>query len=727
MSRLIIASNRLPVQIQGSEGSIKLSPSPGGVASGLSSLSGFYEYVCIGWPGIPSEDLTTKDRSKVVRKLKKEDCHPIFISQEQFKNYYEGFSNETIWPLFHYFPIHALYKRRFWQSYKEVNELFCEEIVKVAKPGDYVWIHDYHLMLLPQLVREKLPDVEIGYFLHIPFPSFEIFRLLPWRTELLNGLLGADLIGFHTYDYVRHFLSSVCRIVGLEHNLGQLNMDNRLIKVDAFPMGIDYEKYANSSKRQAVRQEIQRIRKRVGDRKIIISIDRLDYTKGILERLEAFDWFLTQYPEYRGKITLIIVAVPSRTHVEEYMTLRNDLEQLIGRVNGEYGTIGKMPVWYLYRSLDFDKLTALYNVADVALLTPLRDGMNLISKEFVSTRTNGSGVLILGEMAGSSSELGEALVVNSNNKAAIVNAIKQALEMPLEEQIERNRSMQRRLSRYNVSRWASDFLEALSDAKSIQKNLSVRKLTKKEEQILKRRYKKSRKRLFLLDYDGTLVGFQPRPEKAEPDNEILSILRKLSDNPKNEVVIVSGRDKGTLSKWLGELNASLIAEHGAWIKEKGKDWECIEPLRKEWKETIKPILELYADRTPGASVEEKDFSLVWHCRRSDPGLADIRTQELRNHLLNLTANLELGVFEGSKILEIRRLGVSKARAVKIWLEKQQWDFILTAGDDYTDEEMFEVMPEGAHSIKIGLEISKARFNLDSNKAIRQLLKELAGE
>jgi len=727
MSRLIVVSNRLPVRIQEPEGNIELSPSPGGVASGLSSVSKSYKYVCIGWPGIASDDLTTKDRSEVTRKLKNEDCHPIFLNREQLTNYYEGFSNETIWPLFHYFPIHTLYKRQFWQSYKEVNELFCEEIVKIAKPGDYVWIHDYHLMLLPRLVRERLPGVEIGYFLHIPFPSFELFRLLPWRAELLNGLLGSDLIGFHTYDYVRHFLSSVCRIVGLEHNLGQLNIDNRMLKVDAFPMGIDYEKYANSSKRQTVRQEIERIRKRVGNRKIIISIDRLDYTKGILERLEAFDWFLTQYPEYRGKITLIIVAIPSRTHVEEYMTLRNDLEQLIGRVNGEYGTIGKMPVWYLHRSLDFDKLTALYNAADVALLTPLRDGMNLISKEFVSTRTDGSGVLILGEMAGSSSELGEALVVNSNNKAAIVNAIKEALEMPLEEQIERNRSMQKRLSRYNVSRWASDFLEALADVKNIQKSLSVRRLTKKAEGILKRKYKKSRKRLFLLDYDGTLVGFQSRPEKAGPDEEILSVLRKLSDEPENEVVIISGRDKGTLSKWLGELNASLIAEHGAWIKERGKDWECIEPLRKEWKETIKPILELYADRTPGASVEEKDFSLVWHCRRSDPGLADIRTQELRAHLLNLTANLDVGVFEGSKILEIRRLGVSKARAAKIWLEKQQWNFILTAGDDYTDEEMFDVMPEDAYSIKIGLQISKAKFNLDTNKSIRQLLKELAGE
>ena len=611
--------------------------------------------------------------------------------------------------------------------YKQVNEIFCDEVIKLAKPSDRIWVHDYQLMLLPQMIRERVPEAKIGFFLHIPFPSFELFRLLLWREEILNGLLGADLIGFHTYDYVRHFLSSVSRIAGLEHGLGRLNVGNRVVKVDAFPMGINYEKYSRAAKTADTQKEIGKIRRKVGDRKIIISVDRLDYAKGIIKRLEAFDLFLSENPGYKEKVTLIVVAVPSRTEVEDYKTLRSELEHLVGRVNGEHGSIGWMPVWYLYRFLTFERLTALYNVADVALVTPLRDGMNLIAKEFVAAKTDGKGVLVLSETAGAASELGEALIVNANNKAATVRAIKEALQMPVGEQIERNRAMQGRLSNYDISRWGSDFLTALDEVAKTQQELSVRKLTKSAGQQVINDYYKSRRRLFLLDYDGTLVSYKGKPAQAGPDDEIMSLLEGLSRNPKNQVVIISGRDKTTIDKWLGGLEATLIAEHGAWTKQKGKEWKCTEPLREDWKEAIRPILELYADRTPGALVEEKDFSLVWHCRRAGPELASIRGQELKDHLLNLTANMEVGVFEGSKILEVRHFGINKGRAIEPLLENQSWDFVMAAGDDYTDEEMFAVLGEQAYSIKVGSSASKARFNVDSVREIRLLLKELAGE
>ncbi|MFQ6036583.1 MAG: bifunctional alpha,alpha-trehalose-phosphate synthase (UDP-forming)/trehalose-phosphatase, partial [Sedimentisphaerales bacterium] len=599
-------------------------------------------------------------------------------------------------------------------------------VIKIARSGDYVWFHDYQLMLLPKLLREKLSGLEIGFFLHIPWPSFELFRLLPWREEILEGLLGADLIGFHTYDYVRHFLSSVCRIVGLDHTLGKVAVGNRMVKVDAFPMGINYEQYSHATKDPGVRKEVNKIRQNVGDRKIIISIDRLDYTKGIIQRLEAFDLFLSENPEYKDKVTLIMVAVPSRTDVQDYKILRSDLEHLVGRVNGEHGTIGYMPVWYLYRFMPFTKLIALYSIADVALVTPLRDGMNLIAKEFIATKTDGRGVLIISEMTGAASELGEALIVNANNKRAIVAAIKEALQMPTDEQIERNRRMQERLQRYDVIRWSNDFLNALSDVKKTQQELSVRKLSEAACQKLISDYTKSNKRLFLLDYDGTLVGFRGRPEKAGPDPEIMRLLESLSNNPKNNVVIISGRPKAVLMKWLGNLNMALVAEHGAWIKEKSKDWQCIESLSSDWKDAIRPILELYSDRTPGSLVEEKDFSLVWHYRRADPELASVRVQELRDALLNLTANLNVGVFEGSKILEIKNIGINKGRAAEFWLANYDWDFIMAAGDDYTDEEMFTVLPQTAYSIKVGVPpvAGKARFNVDTIYEIRLLLEEL---
>jgi len=712
------------MSVQKRSGDMRFVGSPGGLAIGLSSFAKTRNFLWIGWPGITSERLSVKEKADITKKLTQERCHPVFLSKKQVENFYHGFCNKTIWPLFHYFYLYAVYEDPYWQAYKEVNETFSETILKLAKPDELIWIHDYQLMLVPQLIRKKLPQAQIGFFLHIPFPSFELFRLLPWRKEILKGLLGADLIGFHTYDYVRHFLSSTARIVGTEHSMGVLTIDDRIVKVDAFPMGIDYDRYSTAGEDAKVKKRLATIRKKVGGRKIIISIDRLDYTKGIIQRLEAFDLFLSQNPEYKEKVTLILVAVPSRTGVKDYVELRRQLEGLVGRINGEHGALGWVPVWYLYRFLPFDRLVALYNVADVALLTPLRDGMNLIAKEFVATKADGKGVLILSEMAGAASELGEAVIVNAHDKQEIIDAIKEALQMPVQEQVERNRLMQERLSRYTVTRWANDFIEALHDVEKTRQELSVRRLAKPIRERLINEYEKSSRRLFLLDYDGTLVAFAGRPEKAGPDKKLWALLQALTIEPKNEMVIISGRDKETLSYWLGNTNASLIAEHGAWIKEKGSDWHVTEPLLNDWKDTIRPILQLYADRTPGSFVEEKDFALVWHYRRADSELASLRTQELRDAVLNLTENLDIGVFEGSKILEVKNIGISKGHAAERWLAKAEWDFILAAGDDYTDEDMFSILPGNAYSIKIGYGISKARFSLDTVDELRLLLEQL---
>ncbi|MBN2130278.1 MAG: bifunctional alpha,alpha-trehalose-phosphate synthase (UDP-forming)/trehalose-phosphatase [Sedimentisphaerales bacterium] len=726
MGRLIVAANRLPISVAKREGRFQYRQSPGGLAVGLASMPDSLERLWMGWPGISGERLKPEEKDVVRNKLAQENCTPVFLSQRQIDQYYLGFCNKTIWPLFHYFQTRTVFEQRFWKSYKQVNHLFCEEVLKMARPGDSVWVHDFQLMLLPKLLREEIPDLTIGYFLHIPWPSFELFRLLPWREEILNGLLGADLIGFHTYDYVRHFLSSVSRIAGLEHTLGEVNVDNRVAKVDAFPMGIDYEKYAGAINDPEVKKEIDKIYQTVGKRRLVISIDRLDYTKGIVERLEAFDWFLSTNPEYKGQVTLVIVAVPSRTGIEDYKLLRERLEQLVGRVNGEHGALGYTPVWYLYRFMPFQKLTALYNVADAALITPLRDGMNLIAKEFIATKANGHGVLILGEMTGAASELGEALIVNANDKMAIVRAIKEALEMPLPEQSERNRLMQERLRRYDITRWCKDFLHSLDEVKAKQQGMGVRKLSPAARETLTKQYAGSKRRLLLLDYDGTLVGFQGRPRKAGPDPELIDILNALARDERTDVAIVSGRDKNTLGAWLGELDVCLVAEHGGWIRKAGKPWRSFQPVNEDWKHTIRPILQLYSDRTPGSLVEEKDFSLVWHYRRADPALADVRTHELRDALVNMTENMDVGVFEGSKILEIRKHGINKGRAAEHLLGLRRRDFLLAAGDDYTDEEMFAVMPEEAYSIKVGFSISRARFNVDGVQDIRSLLKTLTG-
>jgi len=652
------------------------------------------------------------------------NIYPVSLSKRDIDQYYHGFCNKTIWPLFHYFSQYTTHDKNLWEAYKRVNEHFSEAIINVAKEGDIIWIHDYHLMLLPGILREKIPNSTIGFFLHIPFPAFEIFRLLPWRKEILEGILGADLIGFHIYDYVQHFLDSVRRLLGYEHTLGQIIYGKRAIKVDAFPMGIDYERFENAVHAADVQKKIKEVRKKVGDRKIIISIDRLDYTKGILQRLEAFDYFLEKHPGYKEKITLILIASPSRTAVQQYKLLKKEVDEFIGYINGKYGTIGWVPIWYLYRTFAFHDLVALYNTADIALVTALRDGMNLIAKEYIATRIDGCGVLILSEMAGAAAELGEAIIVNANDKEEVVRAIKESLDMPKDEQIERNRAMQKRLASYNIERWAEDFIDILSNVKKLQEELSAKKLSYKSKKKLISDYMNSSSRLILLDYDGTLIPFADKPEKAMPENKLLSLLESLANITNNEVAIVSGRDKGILQRWFKDLDVGLVAEHGTWIKDMGEDWEIIEPLQNDWKEEIRPILKSYVDRTSGSFVEEKDYSLVWHYRRVDPELASVRAWELKDSLLHLTTNLNLEVLEGNKVIEIKNVGINKGRAVLRWLSKKKWEFILAIGDDYTDEDVFAALPESAYSIKVGLGPSQAMFNLDSVSDVRLLLKEL---
>lgn len=722
MQRLLIVSNRLPISVTKKKGFLDFVPSTGGLATGLSSLYQTYESVWIGWPGIIPRN--ADEKQVITSKLKNDNMFPVFLSRYQIEKYYEGFSNKTIWPLFHYFTQYAIYDNHLWEAYCHVNKLFCDEVLKIARSDDIIWIHDYQLMVLPGLIREKLPETTIGFFLHIPFPSFEMFRTLPWRNEILSGLLGADLVGFHTYDYVRHFLSSLTRLLGLASTLGKILYEDKTIKIDSFPMGIDYQKFANGAKETSVINEIKKVQKQVGDQKVILSIDRLDYSKAIPQRLKAYNLFLKENPHYRKKVILILVAVPSRSKVEHYRKLKEKVDELVGRINGEYGTIGWTPIWYLYRSLQFPTLSALYSLADIAMVTPFRDGMNLIAKEYIASKTNGTGVLILSEMAGVSDELGDAIPINPNDIDNIKQALEQAIMMPEAEQTRRNREMQKKLERYNVNRWAEDFIESLLQTKHDQKKMMVKRMTHLISKKLVEHYHQANRRLIFLDYDGTLVGFKKLPEEAMPDVELLNKLTALTNLPQNEMVIISGRDKTTLDSWFGKLNINLVAEHGAWLRFKGKPWKTIEILDQDWKKDIYPILELYVYRTPGALIEQKEFSLAWHYRKTDPGLGELRARQLLDTLLYLTANLDLQVLEGSKVIEVKNLGINKGKAAQQWIASDKWNFILAIGDDWTDEDLFKVIPATGYSIKVGFASTAAKFNIKSVTDVRHLLNQL---
>ncbi|MGI9542040.1 MAG: bifunctional alpha,alpha-trehalose-phosphate synthase (UDP-forming)/trehalose-phosphatase [Cyclobacteriaceae bacterium] len=722
MAKTIIVSNRLPVRVKKEEGKLKFASSEGGLATGLGSVYKSGGNIWLGWPGLLINQGI--ERINVTKQLEKENMVPIFLTQSEIKKYYEGFSNETIWPNFHYFNQYSIYKESLWQAYVEVNNKFCEELVKIAKPEDTIWIHDYQLLLLPQLVRQRFPEISIGFFQHIPFPSYEIFRLLPWRRELLNGMLGADLVGFHTYDDMRHFLSSVSRLAGIPYAQGQVVVENRKVTVDAFPMGIDYEKYEKAAAApETIEREI-RYRTSLGDPQLILSIDRLDYSKGIPQRLEAFEMFLERYPEFREKVSLLMVVVPSRDRVPKYQELKEAVDLLVGRINGKFGRIKWTPIHYFYRSLPLPALSAFYRMAHVALVTPKRDGMNLICKEFIASKINKKGVLILSEMCGASKELSDAILINPNDINAIVEALRRALTMPEEEQIRHIEVMQNSLRRYNIHHWVDLFMQRLDEVKQEQASMATKLLDRKITGKAVESFNKAQQKLLFLDYDGTLTPFNDEPQAAFPDKELLGLLNALTKIKDCRVVIISGRDRKTLQKWLGDLNLDFIGEHGVWVKEQGGGWDTSAELSEEWKSRIKPVLELYVNRTPGSFIEEKNYSLVWHYRKVETGLGELRTRELSSHLKYLSSNMNLHVLEGDMVVEIKSSEVNKGRSASRWLEKYPADHVIAIGDDWTDEDTFKAMPPTALTIKVGSSNSAAQYNVLSHRDVRSFLKEL---
>ncbi len=733
MPKNIIVSNRLPVQITIDKDAINLKGSVGGLATGMKSVHAEGNSIWIGWSGLKEEDVTPENSINIFNALKKEKCVPVALTDDDVENFYLGFSNKTLWPLFHYFTEYTTFDNNQWISYKEVNEKFAEIVLENCEDGDTIWVHDYQLLLVPQLIKEKKPATKIGLFLHIPYPSFEIFRTFPWREQLLHGMLGSDLIGFHTYDYERHFISSVKRILGLEVNFNEILYEDRIVKVDSFPMGIDYEKFntaaklnedSNPEERSDLQKRLDEHKQSTSGAKLILSIDRLDYTKGIPNRIRAFEYFLNRYPEYKEKVRLIMLAVPSRSNVPQYKKLKRETDELVGRINGEFSTVNWTPIWYFYRSIPFDNLIDLYTSAEVALITPLRDGMNLVAKEYVATRVNLDGVLILSEMAGAAKEMHEALIINPNNFEEFSDTIKEALEMPKEEQASRMKSLQKRLKRYTVEKWSDEFMKSLVATQKSNKTTSVVPL---KETLLNKeveKFKSAKNRLIFLDYDGTLVGFKDDPQKASPDEELFALLDAINEIPNTTLVLVSGRDKETFNRWFKGKTYSLITDHGIWMKQKNVDWEAAAILKNTWMENIHPILESFVDNTPGTFIEEKKYSLAWHYRKADAELAQKRTIELNTVLTSLISNHELSVLLGNKVVEIKSSSIDKGKACTKFMLNKEFDYVVAIGDDYTDEYMFEELPDTATTIKVGFMKTSAKYFVKSPKEVRSFLSKL---
>ncbi|MFW6328890.1 MAG: bifunctional alpha,alpha-trehalose-phosphate synthase (UDP-forming)/trehalose-phosphatase [Alkalispirochaetaceae bacterium] len=726
MAKTIFVSNRLSTTARLSpEGEISFKRSVGGLATGLSTIHEQEESLWIGWSGLTTEEVSEEQREYIFSTLLEEyKCVAVDVNQGELDLFYAGFCNRTIWPLFHYFTTFTDYDENTWRAYEVVNEKFFDQVASYAEDGDLIWVHDYQLMLLPRLIKERFPNSPVGFFLHIPFPSYEVFRNLPWRNEILNGLLGSDLIGFHTYDYARHFLSSIRRLIGYEHRLATVTLEDRVASVDVFPMGIDFDKYNDSSLQPEVQEHYRQISDQLTGQKMILSVDRLDYSKGILSRLHGFRRFLEENPEYLEQVTMVLIVSPSRENVEEYQALKREIDELIGEVNGGYQQMGWTPIWYFYRTLPFDELTALYQRADLLLVTALRDGMNLIAKEYVAAKRDETGIVVLSETAGAAREMSEALIINPFDQEGIAGAIREGLQMPEKEQKERHRRIRERLSRYNVEYWAKDFVTKLRKVHQLQKQHFARYLTSARQKELIQQYAKAKKRLLFLDYDGTIRRFTKRPSQAEPDAPLLDLLRRLSAEEGNEVVVISGRDRDVLDAWLGFLDVSVAAGHGIWIRERRGEWSLLEEVNDEWKSKIEPLIQFFVDRTPGSDLEEKDYSLAWHYRNAEPELAAVRLSELKDALLSFTSNLDLSLLEGNNVLEVKPSAFDKGRAVLRWLAEADWDFVLAAGDDHTDEYMFEALSGRGNTIKVGVGMSAAEYYVEKVEDVRSLLEAM---
>lgn len=716
---LYIISNRLPVKVGRADNDFVYERSEGGLATGLGSLTNFGEKHWIGWPGIFVDE--DQEKKQIQEKLAGENFSPVFLSEVQISDYYEGYSNAVIWPLCHYFYTYIQYESRFWESYQEVNHLFCDVAAKLLKPGDMVWVQDYQLMLLPNLLRERIDGISIGYFHHIPFPSYELFRVLPERAEILKGLLGADLIGFHTHDYMRHFISAAYRVLGLDCNLDEINIGGRMVHVDAFPMGINYELHHNAILNEDVQEKAGALRESFGNHRLALSVDRLDYSKGILHRLKGFCQFLEKYPEHRGKVSLVMVVVPSRDQVDRYADLKTKIDEMIGQLNGAYSTLDWSPVYYFYRSFPFDELMALYHIADFAFVTPLRDGMNLVAKEYVAVKRDNPGVLVLSEMAGAATELKDALIINPNDVAEIEQAFADAITMPDEEKKQRMKKMQGQVAKYTVNKWAHDFVAELSAIEQKNRSIEQKKIGTEQVAFLKQHYRSASKRLIILDYDGTLVPLTKNPEMATPGQALIGTLVKLAADPKNALVVSSGRNMEFLDRWLGEYGFDMAAEHGAFIKKHGK-WYSNVAARFPEDEEILDIMQQIVEKTPGSKIERKRTALVWHYRNSDKWLADLRETQLINALMMPCSRLNLQIMRGNKVVEVKTQDMNKGIEATRLLARDNYDFVLAMGDDITDEDMFHALPSDAMTIKVGAVSDYARFSLAQHDTVNFLQK-----
>ncbi|TPX70354.1 alpha,alpha-trehalose-phosphate synthase (UDP-forming) [Spizellomyces sp. 'palustris'] len=788
MSRLIVVSNRLPVTITKKDEGWNFAMSSGGLVSALSGLKKEMKFTWIGWPGLD----VTRDQQDSMKKqlIEQHSCVPVFVSDELADMHYNGFSNSILWPLFHYHPGEINFNEDHWDAYQGVNRAFADAVADMVEDGDIIWVQDYHLMLLPTMLREQLiekkrKNVKIGFFLHTPFPSSEIYRILPVRKQILLGVLNCDLIGFHTYDYARHFLSSCTRILGLHTMPNGVEFEGRVVHVGTFPIGIDTEKFAQGLQSEHIQSRIKRLQEKFKGVKLIVGVDRLDYIKGVPQKLHALELFLSKHPEWIEKVVLVQVAVPSRQDVEEYQHLQRVVNELVGRINGRFGTVEYAPIHFMHKSVPFDELVSLYAVADACLVSSTRDGMNLVSYEYIVSQQDRHGVLILSEFAGAAQSLNGSIIVNPWNTEELAQAIHDAVTMPDDVRKANHQKLYRYVTKYTAAYWGLTFVKELQ---RVSEQYDPQKLPRLPFDVVLSRFSKSqKKKIIFLDYDGTLTTTHKLPEFAKPSSAVLDALKRLSSRPDVFVYILSGRSRMHLDLWFSETGVGLSAEHGCFYRHPQKLGEAfgdpeadvdegfneipaeesdtaagtsdssakptskgaeifrrranngwlalVDQVDSSWRDTIRPLFQHYTERTPGSFIEEKEINLTWHYRNADPEFGSWQSAELQVNLEKILSHMAVSIILGNKTLELRPSMVDKATAARAILKDlgapKDTDYCLCVGDGKTDEVVFQFLQhefEGDESLitaTVGKKQTEAAYYVETVKEVEKLISNMA--
>ena len=727
VSNLIVVSNRLPVSIGRARGTLRVRRSAGGLATALSGVSGGDDALWVGWSGAAVDD--DAERSEVERLLEPEGLVPVHLDAREVELYYHGFSNAALWPVFHYFTSMMDFDDEAWRCYVAVNRKFAQRVAERAPEGATVWLHDFHLMLVPAALRSMRPDLRIGFFLHIPFPSSEVYRVLPCRAELLRGVLGADYISFHTHDYASHFRSACLRVLGADSTPKRVAFEGRSVGVGVDPIGVDVERFRDLLDADDTLAAFADLQNRYQGRRLLLGVERLDYTKGVLVKLRAYERFLAQDPTRAQDVAFLQIIVPSRLEHRDYRELKREIEEEIGRINGAYGAPGVTPIEYMHRSVPDEELVALYRFADVGWVTPLRDGMNLVAQEYVLCQAMvgdrlplGAGVLILSEFAGAAHSLSQSLLVNPHDVEQISHTLGAALAMGRGERQERMAHMARSVVHLDCRRWAARFLTRLDDSTTASVPPKQPAL---DVEALRQEFLGAPQRVLLLDYDGTLRELAARPEEAAPTDEIMALLADLASLPDTEVHLVSGRLRADLEEWFGHLGVHLCAEHGALRRAPGAKWRLREGVELGWMDGVRELLHDVTRDVPGTFIEEKTCGLTWHYRLANPDYGPWRARELMSLLDGYLANEKAEVIRGNRVVEVRALGVSKGEYAEVALRRARPGcFVLAIGDDRTDLDLYRELPGGSRSIHVGAPVAEARHAIASPARVRALLRGL---